>query len=111
MTNPDKTIPRDLFFQIVGVLARYDGWVILTKADGMKWAGRLLAESEDATLKEELKPLISYLEEHIEKENLTIRIANQCGNKDAGNAAGERWAAYYGTLQQIPESLRGLSKS
>ena len=44
---PDKIIPRDLFFQIVGVLARYDGVIIFKRADGMKWAERLLTESKD----------------------------------------------------------------
>lgn len=45
--NPDKIIPRDVFFQIVGVLARYDGFIILKKADGMKWAEKLMSESKD----------------------------------------------------------------
>lgn len=46
-SNPDKIIPRDLFFQIVGVLARSDGFIILKRIDGMKWAEKLMVESRD----------------------------------------------------------------
>ena len=53
-----------------------------------------------------IRDLIIYLEKHIEEQNLIIRLSNEVGNKDAGNRAGDIWAAYYGTLQQIPESLR-----
>jgi hypothetical protein len=47
--QPDKIIPRELFFQTVGFLARVDGFTIFEKVDGMKWAEKLLSESKDAS--------------------------------------------------------------
>jgi hypothetical protein len=56
---------------------------------------------ESGNLLNVIHGLEKYLKDHIEKENLTIRISNQCGNAEAGNVAGERWACYYGTLKQM----------
>ena len=56
--------------------------------------------------KEALTPIVAYLNKHLEEENTKIRLSNEVGNADAGNRAGDIWAAYYGTLIQIPESLR-----
>ena len=65
------------------------------------------AKAHDAAVrKEALAPIVAYLNKHLEEENMKIRLSNEVGNADAGNRAGDIWAAYYGTLIQIPESLR-----
>jgi sulfur carrier protein ThiS len=51
--SPDKIVPRELFFQIIGVLTRYDGYIVLKKADGMSWASRLLKTSKDVPISRE----------------------------------------------------------
>jgi len=63
-------------------------------------------EHDAAVRKEALAPIVAYLNKHLEEENTKIRLSNEVGNADAGNRAGDIWAAYYGTLIQIPESLR-----
>jgi hypothetical protein len=63
-------------------------------------------QSERDKVLDTIRVLVDYLNGHIEKANATIRCCNQHGDKEGSNRAGNEWACYYGTLQQIPKELR-----